>query len=406
MSDLSLSQEEIDKLLSLGGVGGLSKPKKQFTPQQKAAVEQLFQELSPSLEQALRGMLEGLEFQLSLKMVDIKDRDEFLDLLSKDQEIVELRVDLKGDITTSHGIYLSSDHAIKLAGPVMGQGSVELNGASMSALEEVANQIASTVVNFLSEKFNKKNIHTTPVSGQKFPKAMITAPDDILVALVWDLKIGTTAVEMAEYFVFSAFQPLLALETAKVAEAPSPGAQAVPPPSGFGPQGPTWMGAPGPMPGMPGMPGMGPMPGMSGPAPMPGMPPAGTAMPQAPGMMGAFPGFMPGMAPGQVPYYPNVQSVQFPALNQVPEVKDVGNLGLLMDVTMELTVELGRAKRQIKDILGMGEGTIITLDKLAGEAVDILVNHKLIAKGEVVVIEENFGVRVTEIVTNPEKRES
>ena len=80
-----------------------------------------------------------------------------------------------------------------------------------------------------------------------------------------------------------------------------------------------------------------------------------------------------------------------------------GNISLLMDVTMEVTVELGRAKKQIKEILSMGEGTIIALDKLAGEAVDILVNHKLIAKGEVVVIDENFGVRVTEIVTNPDK---
>ncbi|MFO7849211.1 MAG: flagellar motor switch protein FliN, partial [Spirochaetia bacterium] len=69
------------------------------------------------------------------------------------------------------------------------------------------------------------------------------------------------------------------------------------------------------------------------------------------------------------------------------------------DVYMEMTVELGRTKWLIKDILGMGEGTIVELDKLAGEPVDILVNHKLIAKGEVVVIDENFGVRVTEIVS-------
>ena len=70
---------------------------------------------------------------------------------------------------------------------------------------------------------------------------------------------------------------------------------------------------------------------------------------------------------------------------------------------MEMTVELGRTRKRIKDILGIGEGTIIELDKLAGEPVDILVNHKLIAKGEVVVIDENFGVRVTDILT-PEER--
>ena len=70
---------------------------------------------------------------------------------------------------------------------------------------------------------------------------------------------------------------------------------------------------------------------------------------------------------------------------------------------MELTVELGRTKRSIRDILSMGEGTVIELDKLAGEPVDILVNSKLVARGEVVVIDESFGVRVTEII-NPMDR--
>ena len=100
---------------------------------------------------------------------------------------------------------------------------------------------------------------------------------------------------------------------------------------------------------------------------------------------------------------PNVQSVQFPNLYPQAAAGDQGNIGLLMDVYMEMTVELGRTKRLIREILGMGEGTIIELDKLAGEPVDILVNHKLIAKGEVVVIDENFGVRVTEIVSPMER---
>ncbi|MBQ3981526.1 MAG: flagellar motor switch protein FliN, partial [Treponema sp.] len=100
----------------------------------------------------------------------------------------------------------------------------------------------------------------------------------------------------------------------------------------------------------------------------------------------------------QVANTPNVQSLQFPNLQQVGGTPEQGNIGLIMDVFMEMTVELGRTKKTIKDILGMGEGTIIELDKLAGEPVDILVNHKPIAKGEVVVIDENFGVRVTEIL--------
>ena len=68
-----------------------------------------------------------------------------------------------------------------------------------------------------------------------------------------------------------------------------------------------------------------------------------------------------------------------------------------------MTVELGRTHKVIKDILELSQGSIIELDKLAGEPVDILVNNKLIAKGEVVVIDENFGVRVTDIVNQWER---
>jgi len=97
---------------------------------------------------------------------------------------------------------------------------------------------------------------------------------------------------------------------------------------------------------------------------------------------------------------PNVQSVQYPDFTQSLNPNQQRNISLLMDVSMEMTVELGRTKWLIKDILGMGEGTIIELDKLAGEPVDILVNNNPIARGEVVVIDENFGVRVTEIISS------
>nr|WP_100764456.1 flagellar motor switch protein FliN [Leptospira ellisii]PJZ94825.1 flagellar motor switch protein FliN [Leptospira ellisii] len=94
-----------------------------------------------------------------------------------------------------------------------------------------------------------------------------------------------------------------------------------------------------------------------------------------------------------------VKSVAFPNLGTASGASNTPNLNLLMDVQMSVTVELGRTKMYIKDILGLGEGSIIELDKLAGEPVDLLVNGKLIAKGEVVVIDENFGVRVTDIVS-------
>ncbi|MDK2836553.1 MAG: flagellar motor switch protein FliN [Thermosediminibacterales bacterium] len=78
-------------------------------------------------------------------------------------------------------------------------------------------------------------------------------------------------------------------------------------------------------------------------------------------------------------------------------------IDLILDVPLEVTVELGRTNKLIKEVLSLGPGSIIELDKLAGEPVDILVNGKFIAKGEVVVIDENFGVRVTEIVSPVER---
>jgi flagellar motor switch protein FliN/FliY len=95
----------------------------------------------------------------------------------------------------------------------------------------------------------------------------------------------------------------------------------------------------------------------------------------------------------------NVQPVQFSNLTSGPGMQgDDTNLGLLLDIPLKVTVELGRTQKVIKDILELSQGSIIELDKLAGEPVDILVNNKLIAKGEVVVIDENFGVRVTDII--------
>ncbi|WP_424765783.1 flagellar motor switch phosphatase FliY [Paenibacillus sp. sgz302251] len=96
----------------------------------------------------------------------------------------------------------------------------------------------------------------------------------------------------------------------------------------------------------------------------------------------------------------NVQPVQFANFENMPFAQaDETNLNLLLDIPLKVTVELGRTQKQIKDILELSQGSIIELDKLAGEPVDILVNNKLIAKGEVVVIDENFGVRVTDIVS-------
>jgi flagellar motor switch protein FliN/FliY len=95
----------------------------------------------------------------------------------------------------------------------------------------------------------------------------------------------------------------------------------------------------------------------------------------------------------------NIQPAQFQNFAGGTSIMAGGeNIGIIKDVPLEVTVELGRTAKPIADILDFAPGTIIELDKVAGEPVDVLVNGKFVAKGEVVVIEESFGVRVTEIV--------
>ena len=95
-----------------------------------------------------------------------------------------------------------------------------------------------------------------------------------------------------------------------------------------------------------------------------------------------------------------VQQAQFASFD-APQLNEgeAQNLDLLLDIPLQVTVELGRTKRSVQEILEMSSGSIIELDKLAGEPVDILVNNRLIANGEVVVIDENFGVRITDVLS-------
>jgi flagellar motor switch protein FliN len=96
----------------------------------------------------------------------------------------------------------------------------------------------------------------------------------------------------------------------------------------------------------------------------------------------------------------NVQKVEYATFaGTSPSNTMRGNIDMLYDIPLEITVELGRTEMQIRKILELGPGAVIQLDKLAGEPVDILANNKLVAKGEVVVIEENFGVRITDIIS-------
>jgi len=98
------------------------------------------------------------------------------------------------------------------------------------------------------------------------------------------------------------------------------------------------------------------------------------------------------------------EKAQFPHLEQSPNRKPtVRELDFLLDIPLEVSVELGSTSMLINDLLQLGQGSVIELNKLAGEPLEILVNHTLIARGEAVVINEKFGVRITDIISPTER---
>ena len=151
-------------------------------------------------------------------------------------------------------------------------------------------------------------------------------------------------------------------------------------------------------------------------APAAQMPQAGQMPPYPmPGADGQMQGGYMGYPPMYYPPYPypyppqqepKVLSSKPLAMEQLDVSERIGkeqaqNLDLIMEVPLQVTVEIGRARRKVQDILEFAKGSLVVLDKLAGDSVDLFVNGKCIARGEVVVIEDNFGVRITEIVQTP-----
>ena len=125
--------------------------------------------------------------------------------------------------------------------------------------------------------------------------------------------------------------------------------------------------------------------------------------PQQQSMMMGQPMMGPDMSQMSAPYMAqqqvNVQPAQFQAFTgSVPVGYGPENIDLIMDVPLEVTVELGRTSKSIKEILDFTPGTIIELNRIAGEPIDVLVNGKYVAKGEVVIIEESYGIRITDII--------
>lgn len=291
-----------------------------------------------------------------------------------------------------------------------------LSELHLSAIGEAMNQMMGSAATSMSSMFNRKIDISPPVANlvetyNELDEGMPAFLNKPFVKVAFKMQIGDLidseimqlypkefAQELLNMFMPSsddsansqpASQPQAqpaASQAPVQQQAPQPQTQPVQQPD-MGMQQPDMMGQGMPQQGMPqqGMPMQGvpygygmPMQGMMGQAmPMQGMPMQGYAQPQD----------------------VNVAPAAFqPFATDVNPLSQKENIELIKDVPLEVTVELGRTTKSIKDILEFAPGTIVELNKIAGESVDVLVNGKYVAKGEVVVIEESFGVRITEII--------
>jgi len=359
MSEGYLSQDEIDALLqgteSIGDTSQYS-GSQPLTENEKAAFRSVMQATVESQSSNL-SMITGKSVILGAPTVEVRSKQQFIGELAN--ELVETKVDFTDGVSGQHSFILVTDFATRLASFIMGQDKVDLNEAALSGLAEAMSNLAGSTATAFGNQINT-TVMISPADCRKILKNKVRFPEgENFVKVEYPISIeGEKPSTIMELYALGTVKQITAKQAGDGMAAVAKSGQ-----------------------------------GKSRESQMPNIQDFSQVN------MGSMFSQPDDASGGGFVSAPNVQSVQFPNLSSGPSAHEQGNIGLLMDVFMEMTVELGRTRKLIKEILGIGEGTIIELDKLAGEPVDILVNHKLIAKGEVVVIDENFGVRVTEIVS-------
>lgn len=398
MSDDLISQEEIDALLN-GGI-----PSGDTASADDSASSPLLEELSDIEKDALGeignismggaattlSVLLGHKVSITTPSVSIDTVNLIKDHYPLPYLIVE--VGYTHGIDGSNILAIQASDAAVIADLMMGgDGTVTettLDEIRMSAVGEAMNQMMGSVATSLSTMFTKK----IDISPPKVSLIDLSSVDKVTEIVGQDDAIAKISFRMeVEGLIDSEIMQILPLGIAKEMVQSLLNQSA---------------GEPEPV----------PAPVVAAPAPAapPPMPAPTPAMAAAPMMQQPIPEAMPVQAYAAAPqaYMPNqarvasnipVQTAQFTPLSTEPVQINDTNIGLILDVPLQVTVELGRTKKRIRDILELSTGSIVELDKLAGEPVDILVNGKLLAKGEVVVIDENFGVRITDIVSPMER---
>lgn len=396
-----LSQEEIDALLrqTSDDVG---------EPLEAPTVDQYLSSLEQdalgeignitfgSAATALSTLL-GMKVDITTPQVSMITRDELKQQFPKPHVAVHVNY-----VDGFHGINLlviKTTDAQVIADLMMGgQGTgpfADLSDIHISAVQEAMNQMMGSSATSMSTIFNRMvNISPPGIDIMSLADGKGTEnipPDSVFVKISFRLTIGDLidssimqllpigfAKDMVSILMGGDEMSMQQDELSFLTEPPAPSAPAAPPIPPAPPAAPPVQ-----------------QPMYQQPPMMPQQPMYQQPMYQQPPMMPQAPATYGSMPSRNV----NVQPAQFASFGQGAMTQaDDTNLNLLLDIPLKVTVELGRTQKVIKDILDLSQGSIIELDKLAGEPVDILVNNKLIAKGEVVVIDENFGVRVTDII--------
>jgi flagellar motor switch protein FliN/FliY len=351
MGDGSLSQEEIDALLQ--GADDLGAAIETTPAPAAAGLSDAEKNELRSFAQQVGETMGNTLSTVTAKTVEIKDPQiDVLDVEAlKSQlegKLVQINANFTEGISGKHSFVISEETAKQITALMMAQEEGDLTDMALSALTEGFSQMSGAALNIIEDKIGKP-VQTATLNAQIVDDAAaIDTPAGDIVKVRFALTTDGKSSFIDEIMDLSAAQSITGEASGGKGVSAGPSAE-------------------------------------SGGAQSEDLFQQFTSQPSAPQAS------------------VGVQSVQFAPLAQGAPSEVTGNIGLLMDVSMQLTVELGRTKMLIKDILGMGEGTIVELDKLAGEPVDLLVNGKLIAKGEVVVIDENFGVRVTDIISPMER---
>lgn len=420
-----LTQEEIDALLN----GAASEPAASDSASNEEASSVLSDDLLSSMEKDALGEIGNISMgsaatTLSVLLghkVNITTPTVSVDTMSTIQNqypmpYLVVEVGYVIGINGNNILAIQASDASIIADLMMGGDGLnpqeELNDIHMSAVGEAMNQMMGTVATSLSTMFNKK----IDISPPKVNLIDLGVEDKITDLVNNDEPVVKTSFRMeVDGLIDSEIMQILPLDVAKemvsflmgggaeaeAQEAPAPAPEPAPAP--VAPEPAPVAAAPAPA---------------APPAPQPAAPqyaappqPQYAAPTQQPQYTAPPMGAQPVYAP---PAYANnvvssgvpVQNAQFAPLTNEPVEVNAANISLIQDVPLQVTVELGRTKKSIREILEFSTGSIIELDKLAGEPVDIHVNGQLTAKGEVVVIDENFGVRITEIVSPMERVQS